>query len=688
MTHESYERHRDQAAGRQAEQSRQGREIGPLPDVQDKKLRERCDKSFHTFLDTCFPEAFPLPWSDQHRDFITKGQRVVEKSQSVAAAYMRGFGKSGLFERLTLWSELTGRVRYAFIVASTAEKADENLDAIRREVETNDHLLALYPEVCYPIRCLEGLANRANGQLLDGRRTQIVWKGDKLVLPTVEGSPSSGCVIAAAGLMSGNLRGAKHPGPNGEIWRPQLVLADDCQTRESARSPDQSENRHRILTTDIKGMAGPNNPLSILCAVTIIREGDMAARLTDRRQSPQFRGERHGFLEAWPERMDLWNEYHERLTAEWMNDGDGSQATEFYKQNRAEMDRGARVSWPERVQEPHQISGVQYALETFLVDPVFFWSELQNQPGEAEPADEDLLDPTEIAKKQHNQKRGVVPLAASKVVGFIDCHEKLLYWMVAAFAEDFSGFVLDYGTFPDQKRSYFTMRDARVSLKHKFKKRKNEKIGEESALKQGLETLCAELLSRSWRREDGTELQIERLLVDEGWKPEVVRTFIREARTPALLPAKGYAVKATDRSFADYTKKAGERVGQYWRIRTDPRAKVRFVITDVNHWKSFVHSRLATSIGDRGSLSLYKAKPSVHRMLADHFRAEERSRVEAKGRVVDQWDPPPNKPDNHLFDCAVGCCAAASIEGIQLAEVSPDKTSRQKPRSRKKVSYL
>ena len=47
---------------------------------------------------------------------------------------------------------------------------------------------------------------------------------------------------------------------------------------------------------------------------------------------------------------------------------------------------------------------------------------------------------------------------------FIDVQATLLFYVVAAWEDDFTGYVVDYGTFPDQKRPYFTLRDARHTL--------------------------------------------------------------------------------------------------------------------------------------------------------------------------------------------------------------------------------
>jgi len=41
-------------------------------------------------------------------------------------------------------------------------------------------------------------------------------------------------------------------------------------------------------------------------------------------------------------------------------------------------------------------------------------------------------------------------------------------------------------------------------------------------------------------------------------------------------------------------------------------------------------------------------------------------RTEARGRVVDEWKIRAGSPDNHWFDCLVGCAVAASIQGAVL----------------------
>ena len=68
-----------------------------------------------------------------------------------------------------------------------------------------------------------------------------------------------------------------------------------------------------------------------------------------------------------------------------------------------------------------------------------------------------------------------------------------------------------------------------------------------------------------------------------------------------------------------------------------------------------------------------------------HLTAEYRVRTEGRGRTVDEWKLPAHKPDNHWFDCMVGCAAAASMQGVERigAAVQP-----QRERKRLKLSVL
>jgi len=134
-----------------------------------------------------------------------------------------------------------------------------------------------------------------------------------------------------------------------------------------------------------------------------------------------------------------------------------------------------------------------------------------------------------------------------------------------------------------------------------------------------------------------------------------------------LLPSHGRYVGASSIPFSEYKRKRGDRVGLNWRIPviTGKRA-VRHVVFDTNWWKSFVHARLAVSMGDPGSLSLFGRGAEQHRLLAEHLTAEYRVKTQGRGRTVDEWKLRVEGLDNHWLDCLVGAAVAASIDGAAL----------------------
>ena len=225
----------------------------------------------------------------------------------------------------------------------------------------------------------------------------------------------------------------------------------------------------------------------------------------------------------------------------------------------------------------------------------------------------------------------------------------------------------------DQKRSHFTLHDLRNTLS-----RAKPGAGLEGQVYAGLEQLTSERLSRVYRREDGAEMRIDRCLIDANWgqSSDVVYQFSRQNRFAGIvLPSHGKYVGASSIPFAEYKRKRGDRVGLHWRIpNVAGKRQVRHVLVDTNYWKSFVHARLAVSMGDPGCLSLFGRDETAHRLLADHLTAEYRVKAAAQGRVVDEWKLKAVRPDNHWLDCLVGCAVAASVQGAALLNLG-EKTA-------------
>jgi len=677
-----YDALKEQARARNALLSLSGRDIGELPAVANAERKTQAAASFRFFCEAYFPQTFHLPWSSDHLKVITKIEEAVLHGGLFALAMPRGSGKTTIAECACLWAILFGHREFVALIGASEVHAEEMLDSIKMELDGNDLLLEDFPEGVFPIHCLDGIANRCAGQLHQGERTHIAWTAKEIVLPTIPGSNASGAIIKVAGI-TGRIRGMKYKRADGRTVRPSLVILDDPQTDESARSPSQCAQRESILAGAVLGLAGPGRKISGIMPCTVIRPDDMADRILDRDQHPQWQGERTKMVYAFPTNEKLWQQYGQIRADALRNERGLTEATEFYRRHRTVMDEGAVIAWPERF-HPDELSAIQHAMNLRLQNEAAFFAEYQNEPLPETTADDDLLTSDQIAGKTHGLDRHVVPLGCNHLTTFIDVQQKLLFYVVCAWEDDFTGYVVDYGSYPDQRRPYFTLRDATRTLTVAAKG-----TGLEGAIYAGLQSLTRSLLERRWRRDDGAELRIDRCLIDANWgsSTDVVYQFCRQSgHAGIVLPSHGRFVGASSRPFSEYTKKPGDRVGLNWRMtNVAGKRAVRHVVFDTNYWKSFVQARLLVAQGDPGCLSLFGANPDAHRLFADHLTAEYRVKTEGRGRTVDEWKIRPEQPDNHWLDGVVGCAVAASMQGCIL--FGTDERDR-KPRERVRLSAL
>jgi len=682
----AYEKHRENMAARQRDARAKAAEIGPLPEVVEPDRRQRCRESLREFAETYRPEAFSLGWSEDHLRILERFETTVRDGGLFALAMPRGSGKTTITITAALWALLYGFRNWVCLVGATGPKAAALLKSIKTELRFNPLLLQDFPETCHPIARLEGKAIRANAQTLDGVETNIEWLAESLTFPTVAGSPSSGAVVTVAGI-TGDIRGQQKTLSDGRVIRPDFVIGDDVQTRESAKSRQQTDDRLAIIHGDILGLGGPGVKMSGVFPITVIQRGDVAERLLDTETSPEFHGERTRLLYGMPTNMSLWNKYSEIRDADFRNGGDGSVATEFYRENRADMEVGCRAAWDDR-HNPDEISGIQHALNLYFRDEGAFWAEFQNEP--IQTAADDLIGEDEITERVHACKRGVVPDEADMVTAFVDVQKQMLFYCVTAWRKDFTGYVIDYGGFPDQQTTNFRYQQAKQTLSKRWP---GESL--EVTLTRGLNELINGLCGRSWTTPTGTELSIERVLIDANWglSRNIVYEFARRSQHKAIIfPSHGKGVGASAEPLnAKHVKKAGRSVGLHWRVDKSRDAPNRYVVYDTNHWKSFCFARLGTEPGTSSSLTLYEATPRTHKTFARHLKSEYPVTVEGRGRTVDEWKTRADLADNHWFDCLVGTCVAASVQGCNLTDktktIFGSNSAPKRKRKRRNVSF-
>jgi hypothetical protein len=663
---ESYGRHLELMSKKQRASSLAARDIGPRLAPKDPARREACRRDFRLFCETYFPDLFYLRWSTDHLRVIAKIQTVVLEGGMLAIAMPRGTGKSTLCELAVLWAALYGHRLYGVVIGPDGPKAGQQLDTIKSHLRDNPVLGEDFDEVTGPIRALEGIVQRATGQLCNGKPTRIEWSADRIVLPTVEGSAASGAIVQCVGITAG-LRGMKHQRPDGRSVRPDLTLIDDPQTDESAHSPAQCKQREEIIDGAIIGLAGPKRKIAAFATVTVVVAGDLADNLLSHKKHPEWQGERTAVLKSLPTNERLWLEYDQHRRAGHIAGRGLVDATAFYRANQAAMDAGAEASWPDRY-EPDQISAIQYAMTIKLERPIAFWSEYQNDPGAGVEKRDDELTADGIAARVNQHARGVVPLPSTKLTMFVDVQGRALYYVVAAWEPDFTGSVVAYGTEPEQGEPYFTRRDLRRTLAAAA-----PGAGPEEATYAGLARLMERTVGREWKRDGpgGQVARIDRCLIDYGDQDELIFRFCRQSPYSSLLtPSHGVGITADKRPMATWRKDPGERHGLNWLVKRGANRQIPSVLFDANWWKSFLAKRLTVGLGAPGALSIFGDDPGAHRLFADQVTAEYPTPTAGLGRNVDVWKVKPNR-DNEYLDCLVGCAVGASMEGVVLPAMAP-----------------
>lgn len=700
---EAYAAHRERMAGVARKASATTRDVGVIPDIGNIERRDGCRGSLKLFIETYSPEALYFRWSPDHLRAIERIEEAATRGALYAFAMARGSGKTLLCRMATLWVMSYAHCRYPYLVGSTEEKARESLDTLQTIIRFNPQYGEDFPEIAVPARHLQGIANRSAGQVCCGESTLIEWSADHLVLPTVpppanwpadwplrsDGKvPTSGLLVSVSGLTGEGIRGALRTLSNGEMLRPDFVLLDDPQTAVSARKRTQNANRLKLVSADLLGLAGPGKSMSAVMPCTVIEPGDMVDQLLDRTKHPAWRGERSGMLRTMPKNMQAWEDgYRDVLNADSLREPpDYTASNNYYVENRATLDEGAEASWEDR-KLPTEVSAIQHAMHLYLRDRRAFMSEYQNNPLPPEELGQlPDLDADDIADRLTHIPRGVVPPYCSRLTAGVDVQGQIVYWVVCAWGENFSGAVIDYGTFPKQTRSYFAASDPRPAMSDRWPNH-----NEQSRVYAGVKETVTQILGRRHSGASGGDAMVSMALVDSGkWTKEVATACrqIPEAYARCVFPSKGWG--STTRPMNTWEREVDELPpGDNWRNRRNKDAGIgRLILVEVNHWKSFVARALQTPEMGPGCLQLFGSNPDEHRLFADHLTAEVRTvpfrRTTGDQREVEVWQMRSGRPDNHWWDALVLATVAASVLGVKwdAAAASGNPVSPRTPKKR------
>lgn len=619
-----------------------------IPECKNPSRRAACLADPERFLRTYFGSRYSLAFGKDHLFMIETITNRAKNGGRQAVAAPRGRGKSELCKGLLVYLVLAELVRFILPVAATTPLAKRLYRDFRKKLATNDLLLADFPEVCQPIRELAGAPLRAHKQHVNGQLTNIVWTDDYLSLPHVPRSPYGGVKMAYYGLDSA-FRGANIDGD-----RPDFVLIDDPETRESAKSVMQIDDREAIIDQDISGLASQEEHLAIVVLSTVQNNFCLSARLTDPKQKPAYNGKRFGMVVSWPTKMELWQDYiAARHASQVAGDEHGRKAVALYLANRDEMDEGVEMISDHF--KPVEIDGEQLVFsaiqQTFnqIADTSMeaYQTEYQNSPPEEESIERNNLTAARVQSRigKHTQ-RECASTTELRTVG-IDIGNRQSHWIDVAWEGNAIGSIVDYG----------------IMETHQIHEADDKAV--ELAILASLEI---------WAEEVVAKINPLLVLIDSGsgrGHTQAVYEFCRRHGAP-FFPSKGWSdqrfrlparVEGSKEPFLEtYAHKLEQEQVWLYNVNTE-------------WWKRWLQQRFLTTpfdvAGNRvdGSLVLFNPGEDKkrHLSIAHHMTAEEEQLVPVFGKESKRVWFVKNR-NNHWLDATALACAAAGAVGVRLIE--------------------
>lgn len=231
------------------------------------------------------------------------------------------------------------------ILMNTEEQSAEMLASVKAELDTNPRIAADFPD--------------AFGQ---GR----VWQATTII--------TANNIKVRIGGTGKKLRGMKH-GPH----RPDLIFIDDAENDDNVKSPEQRKKTEDFILKAVLGLAGPAGGMDVFMVGTELHHDAAINRIGN---APGWKMRTFKSIVRWPDNMHLWDTweamYSRPGTADEKEEAE-AEALAFYESNKAEMEAGAIVSWPE-VRPLYRLMCMR------AIDHEAFNHEQQNEAGNDENA--------------------------------------------------------------------------------------------------------------------------------------------------------------------------------------------------------------------------------------------------------------------------------------------------------------
>lgn len=257
------------------------------------------------------------------------------------------------------------------------------------------------------------------------------------------------------------------------------------------------------------------------------------------------------------------------------------------------------------------------------------------------------LDAETLQRRTRSYRRGMVPEKIEHLTVGVDLGKRLGHYAVIAWLPGATGHIIDYARFDIA----------------------SDDIGVERATLAALRELRDQLLA-GWPQTTGGPRLPDCVWIDAGWaeQSEAVYAFCRESQGDVFRPLLGRAANQQYRRRYDRPTKTGSiirRIGEGYHITWRRSNRILLVEVDVDHWKSWIHERLASDAGASGALTLFEAPAREHTAFVKHLTAERQvQEFDPKRGLYTRWEM--TRRSNHWLDAVTYAAAAGHFAGVRL----------------------
>jgi len=683
----------NQRARRNKKKQDVNNEVGVAPEPSPEILaeRERYANDFVSLHREVFPESTGVkPFGEVQQRSILHGQDIFRKGGRLLKLEPRGYAKTTRITNEALYAVLAGMQNYIVIVCSNVTKAQEIVDSIRTELMNNDRLLELFPGTIACFRHLDNNPLKSRFQTYGGNHTFIKYEISTIRFPIVPNEPSSGKFIEIRPLT--NLKGLNHKvkaGPDaGKVFRPTLVIFDDPQTHEDAKSPSSVTSIVSMIKRDALKGGSQSRRVSAIMAITPVCNGDVAYHFEKIEHSWDI--VKYKMMEQRPDAHETWMSEYAKIYLNYDRSVRGDrlraamEARKYVEDNYDMLHKGAIVSWEYAYgwdEDPQtEISAVQHAYNIILDDG---WEDFEyecqcnTEYGMYEDGETIHCPADTIMSRTNTLPRRKVPQSTIEIVTHIDVNKDYLTYATVASGDPFRPYLINYGTHPKQP-GLISKRNVGLPLRTLYPHAANDY---REVLYLAVKDLLQTLVHQPYLREDGVEMFNSVIGIDVKFEEDfIVRACKDSGLTSLVLPTWGIFVAPDEEAVHERNYPEGSRVYHNCVERPMRSRTIDYLNVDANYFKTEVHKAFNQIPGIRGSLTMFAPEwVDQHKVIADHCNAERPEREPGKktNRTRIVWKENGSQVDNEFFDNLANCFALLVRQGIDIKPTHSQKMTQQ-----------